>query len=113
MTRDGRTKTATSNGLVRRRRSPRARRPATARATPTTVGAGPDVAAIVLLPSELRLLDRLAGLQGLLVRVLELVRLLLRGQLAGQHVLEALAHLRVEPGGRQHVDVVAERPRRP
>src|SRR3954447_2458798 len=107
MTRDGRTKTATSSGLVGRRRVFRALRRNANR--PMPVGAGAEVTAIVLPPPSLRLGDRLAGRLRLLVLSLQLVGLLLRGELSGEDVLEPLAHLGVEPGRREDVDVVAER----
>src|SRR4051794_37642176 len=110
MSRDGRTKIATSSGLVRRRRLFRPLRRNAKR--PMPVGAGAEVTAIVLPPRSLRLLDRLAGRLRLLVLSLQLVGLLLRGELSGEDVPEPLAHLGVEPGGREDVDVVAERPAR-
>src|SRR5215212_5708184 len=111
MRRAGRTKTATSNGLVRRR--PGARLEPRSARRPRPVGAGVAVTAIVLLLRPLRLLESLSGRLRLRVLGLELVGLLLRRQLAGQDVLEALAHLSVEAGRRQDVDVVAERAGRP
>src|SRR3954471_3907200 len=98
MTTEGRTKTATSNGLVRRRRPEPARRAAIRPRRPVGAGVAPTV--IVLPSTSLRLGDRLARCHRLFVGSLELVGESLRRLLAGKDVLEPVAHRVVEPGGR-------------